>query len=362
MAGDNEAAVLWSRVDELVERARTVSDLHAHRLHLYAAWRWRSLGRRVPPDLLELERGARVFRLAASAILRRVRDAYEGPLVLLKGADVAALYPRPELRPSIDLDFLVPDAVAAQRALVAAGFKELRGPMPEMHHHLRSLEWPGLPVLVELHTMPSCPTWLTPPATEELLASATAESALMQGVLALWPPHHALVLTAHMWREVPLARLGHLIDVLLMSQAAEPGEIDSLARRWGMDRPWSVTYATARRVLLEQSVDGGAPRIWTRGLESVRERTVIESKLAQILAPFWGLRGRRAVTAAAGIVGSELRPAAGESWGIKGRRTLGALRQAFRGRAARDRELEAAKKGSSSTPIPGLKAGTARQR
>ncbi len=98
------------------------------------------------------------------------------------------------------------------------------------------------------------------------------------------------------------------------------------------------------------------------GLESVRERTVIESKLAQLLAPFWGLRGRTAVTAAARIVGLELRPAVGESWGIKGRRTLGALRQAFRGRAARDRELEAAKQRKLEFADRGTQSGAARQR
>lgn len=341
MASDNEAVDLWSRVDELIERARTVSDLHAHRLHLYAAWRWRSLGRSVPAELLELERGARVFRLAAPAILRRVRDAYDGPLVLLKGADVAALYPRPELRPSIDLDFLVPDAPGVHRTLVAAGFKPLVGPMPERHHHLPTLEWPGLLVRVEIHSVPSWPTWLTPPAAEELLESATADSAVGQGVLALSPPHHALVLAGHMWREVPLARLGHVLDVLLMWRTAAPGEAERVARRWGVDLLWSVTLASARRVLLDERVDGAAPEVWTRGLESVRERTVVESKLAQLLGPFWALRGRAAVTAAAKVLGSELRPAPGESWGIKAKRTLGALRQGFRRRSARDRELEA---------------------
>jgi Uncharacterised nucleotidyltransferase len=334
---------LWSRVDELVERAGSVSDLHAHRLHLYAAWRWRSVGRSVPAELAELERGARIFRLAVPAVLRRVRDAYDGPLILLKGADVAAEYPKPELRPSIDIDFLVPDPERAQRALVAAGFNEL----PESctldeHHHLPALEWPGLMVRVELHNAPSWPTWLAPPPLEELFASATTDSALGHGVTALPPPHQALVLAAHMWREVPLARLGQLIDVVLMAQAAAVGETEILARRWGIDRLWRVTDATARRVLLEETIEGGAPRIWTRGLESMRERTVIESKVAQLVGPFLALPAWKAVGAATRLAGAELHPSADETWGGMVRRTLSALRQGFRRRSARDRELEAA--------------------
>jgi Uncharacterised nucleotidyltransferase len=350
----------WPRIDELIERAKTVSDLHAHRLHLYAAWRWRSVGRPVPAELVELERGARIFRLAVPAIVRRVRDAYDGTLILLKGADVAAQYPRPELRPSIDLDFLVPDPERTQRALVAAGFNELPDTCtPDEHHHLPALEWPGLLVRVELHSTPSWPTWLPPPPLGELFASATTASALGHGVLALPPPHQALVLAAHMWREVPLARLGQLIDVLLMAQAAPVGETESLARRWGIDRLWRVTDATARSVLLPDRIAGGAPRIWTRGLESMRERTVIEAKVAQLMGPFLALPTRKAVTAAARMAGSELRPSGDETWGGMARRTLGALRQGFRRRSARDRELEAAAETGPvvAAPTPDRTAG-----
>lgn len=302
-----------------------------------------------------------MFRLAAPAVVRRVREAYDGPLILLKGADVAAKYPRPELRPSIDLDLLVPDPERTQDTLIAAGFNELLGPTPEVHHHLPCLEWPGMLVHVELHSTPSWPTWLSPPSFDELSESATDASALGQGVLALPPAQQAVVLTAHMWREVPLTRLGHLIDVVLMAQAAGPGETESLARHWGIDRLWRVTDATARRVLLAEHVDGGAPRIWTKGLESMRERTVIESKVAELAGPFIGLSGPKALVAAARIAGSELRPSGGETWREKARRTLGALRQAFRLRSARDRELEAASQRRPDSAERSLESRTARE-
>ena len=164
---------IWRNVNDLVDRAETVTALHAHRMHLYAAWRWRGLGRPVPDELVEGERGAALQRLGAPMLLRHVREAYEGPMVLLKGAEVAARYPKPQLRPSLDLDLLVPDAKAVQKALLAGGFTERRVYQPgEGHHHLRELEWPAVLMRVEVHSAPSWPTWLKPPPTEQLFEAA----------------------------------------------------------------------------------------------------------------------------------------------------------------------------------------------
>ena len=60
---------------------------------------------------------------------------------------------RPGLRSFGDLDLLTDDAEAAQAALLAAGFQEVFEPeIYEDIHHLRPLWWPGLPLVVELHT------------------------------------------------------------------------------------------------------------------------------------------------------------------------------------------------------------------
>jgi hypothetical protein len=69
---------------------------------------------------------------------------------------------------------------------------------------------------------------------------------------------------------------------------------------------------------------------------------VIESKVAQLVGPFLALPTRKALAAAARMTGSELRPSGDETWGEMARRELAALRQGFRRRSARDRELEAA--------------------
>jgi hypothetical protein len=327
-------------VNELVDRAETVTALHAHRLHLYAAWYWRNQGRPVPTELVELERGAAVQRLSAPALLRHVRDAYDGPMLLLKGAEIAARYPKPELRPSLDLDFLVTDAKAAQKALIAGGFAEQEVFHAEDHHHLRALEWPGALMRVEVHNTPSWPTWLTPPSTDELFEAAGSESVLGHGILALPPAHHALIVTAHMWREIPLARLGQLIDVRVLAQEAEQDEIERLSSDWGLRRLWATTDGTARRVLAGELPHGQTRRFRAKRLDTVREATVLEAKVAELAAPFRGLPPGAALVATTRELFSELLPQPYETWRGKIKRSAGALRQSFRARSARDRDLE----------------------
>ena len=310
---------IWARVDALIERADTISDLRWHRLHLYAAWRWRSLGRRISDELHAFDRQAAALRLSMPTVLARVREAYDGPIVLLKGADVAARYPTPELRPSADLDLLVPDAEHVYRALVNHGFNEWQGEarLSAEHHHLQLLVWPGLPGGVEIHRAPNWPTWLTAPRTDELISEATSESVVGHGILTLPPAHHALVLTAHLWRDDPMGRVGQLIDVLLMSGSVDGTSIEKLARRWGIERLWRTTRAAAHRILLgEQDVPLGA-RVLTSRHESMRQRTVLESKVFEICAPFFGLPPSRAITDAARHVIWALQPGPNETWGEK---------------------------------------------
>ena len=84
---------IWERVPDLIDRAPSLEALRAHRLQLLAASLWRSRGRPLPSGLREEERRATMTALAAAAVLRRVRAAYEGRLMLMKGPEVAASYP-----------------------------------------------------------------------------------------------------------------------------------------------------------------------------------------------------------------------------------------------------------------------------
>src|ERR687892_1288119 len=131
---------LWRRVDELIDRAPTEDDLRSHRLELLGVRRFRTTGREVPLDFVAQERAAALVEMSASLVLRRVREAYDGPTIVLKGPEVAAAYPDPGLRSYGDLDLLVADAAEAHKALLAAGF-ELVGD-PERYvdiHHVRPL-------------------------------------------------------------------------------------------------------------------------------------------------------------------------------------------------------------------------------
>jgi Uncharacterised nucleotidyltransferase len=330
---------LWTRVDELVGRIGKLDDLRAHRLHLVAADRWRRLGLPVPPQLREEERVAAVLTLVAPVVLQRARDAYDGTIVLMKGLEVAARYRDVALRPFRDLDLLVDDALAAQRALLSAGFVEAGE--PELYvdiHHLRPLVLPGLPLFVEIHERPKWPAHQTPPPTAELLEAASPGAYAVDGVLALPPEHHALLLAAHSWAHEPLRRLVEIVDIAALSAEAGTASVASLARAWGLDRVWSATSRARDAVLYE----GRAPwtlRTWARNLGTGRERTVFESHLEHLLAPFSAEPWRPAFRHAARALAADVRPLPDETWRAKGSRTLQAVKNAFTARSAHDRAL-----------------------
>jgi Uncharacterised nucleotidyltransferase len=320
MTSDDAAA--WAAVDRWIDDAPILSDLEEHRLELLAARRLRALGRAVPEPMRAAERKAAVMSMTAPMVLDRVREAAEGPLILFKGLEIAALYPDPSLRTLHDLDLLVPDAAAVQRRLIAAGFVEVG--VPELYediHHLRPLQWPGLPVLVEVHR---CPKWLegvAPPPIDVLLAAAGPAAAAVPGVLTLAPSHHALVVAAHSWTNSPLGRLRDLLDAHLLALQAAPGEIEAAARRWGMERVWRTT-ARATAALIDPGRPASAPlRTWARHLRTARGRTVLEYHVQRWSSGFWAMAPRPATAVGLRALLDDLRPDDGESWRAKARRS-----------------------------------------
>ena len=91
---------------------------------------------------------------AAPRVLAEIRAACDGPIMLVKGPAVAARFPDPATRPFVDLDLLVPDAQAAQAALLGAGFRLSGDPAdyPAHLHHLPPLHSPADPIPVEVHS------------------------------------------------------------------------------------------------------------------------------------------------------------------------------------------------------------------
>ena len=330
---------MWEQIDTLLERAPQPA-LRLHRVELLDARRRRAAGLPVPPALQAEEAEAVLRELAVRPLLARVRETVDGPLVLMKGPEVALDYPAPGLRRFGDLDLLAADPERAQAALLAAGFREIL-PADWFHdiHHLRPLWWPGLPLYVELHERPQWPAHVPAPATAELLEAAVPSRLGVAGVDALPPAAHAIALAAHDWAHQPLGRLGNLIDVAATLRRTTGAEADALARRWGCGRMWR-TARRAAEALLEGDGRSSAAMLWARHLAPLRERTVFEWHAHRLLSPLWG---RPAGTAAAGALAAlahDGRPLAGEASGVKARRTALALRQAGVPRSVHDLALD----------------------
>lgn len=331
---------LWAGVERLVERAPGLAHLRRHRLHLIAARRWRSLGRPLPGELKAEERRAAMTALAAPVLLERLRAGYHGPIVLVKGPEVAGRYPNPAMRDFVDLDVLVPDAAEAQRSLIAAGFIEFGD--PELYvdiHHLRPLYSPGLHLRVEIHSEPKWPDGLEPPPSGEFFAETVPSMTGVDGILTLPPAKHAVVLAVHGWAHEPLARLGQLVDVAAMLDGADRQKASEVAGAWGVSGVWETTIRAVDALFGDPPARSAALAIWARHLPSARERSVLESHLETWISGFWSLPPGRAALRMGHELWWDIRPTPGESWRSKLSRSGRAFRHAFLPRSEHDRTL-----------------------
>ncbi len=326
------SAQLWRGVDELIDRAPSIRDLRYHGLQLLAGHRARALGRPVPEGIDCDERIAALAVATAPMLVGRLRELLEGPMVVLKGPEAAALYPPPTLRPFKDIDLMVQDAEAAQRALVAAGFEEVGDPrLYEAIHHLRPLRPPGHLLLVELHERPNVLPWMTPPSAAELMERAVPSVTGVDGVGALHPLDHALVLAVHGWVHSPLRRALDLVDAAASADAVDRAELERAARRWSMLRVWRTTARAADHVLLgERRRPPWTLRTWAHALPGVREQTVMERHLERIVSPFAALPPHRALAPARAGLARAVTPWMNEGWRAKASRTVVALRNRAR--------------------------------
>jgi hypothetical protein len=302
---------LWQSVDALLVRA-DVEGIRSHGLGALAARRLRRLGEPVPRALEDDERLARLAVMTAVALLGRIRSAADGPLLLLKGPEVAWLYPD-RARSFVDVDLLAADAAGVHAALKADGFVEVDDPdLFVDHHHLRPLQAPGLWLKVEIHLRPMMPEGIQPPL-EEIFDAAIPSALGIPGLSAPHPVHHALMLAAHGWVHEPLHRLRDLVDVAAVAGQASPMEIDRTAAAWGLDRIWRTTSA-ATNALFDGAPQPAPLRLFGRHLVAVRERTVLDNHLQRWLHWFWELPFRRAVLATGEALRQEALPEPGESW------------------------------------------------
>ena len=324
LSRDFEVDVIWDAVDRLLARA-DADGIRAHKLGAVAAKRLRRLGMPVPAALAADERAATVAALLADAVLERIRAAADGPLVLIKGPEVAALYPD-RARGFTDVDLLSPDAPGVHAALLRAGFEEVDDPeLFREHHHLRPLQWPSLPLQVEIHLRPLWPEGVDAPPVDEIVAASVPARVGVGGIVAPSAAHHALIIAAHAWRHAPLQTLRDLIDVAVLAAEPTRTELDAIARSWEIERVWRTTRDAALAVFGRRRPTA-AVRIWGQHLPAVRERTVLENHLQRWLHGFAELPPQRALIRVADALRQEVLPSPGEPWREKVTRVAHAVR------------------------------------
>ena len=322
-------ADLWAQIDRLVDQAPRLSDLKGHRLNLLAGRHWRVTGREVPHEIEVDMRVAALTELVVPSLLARVREVIDGPMLVMKGPEVSARYNGRALRPFGDIDILVPNAEAAQHALMRAGFQPVGLEYLFLDiHHLRPLALPEIPLIVEVHSEPKWVEGLGGPPLAELFSTAVPSASGVDGVKAPAPEHHALLLAAHSWAHHPLRRIGDLIDIAVMSAGIDDRDLEALARSWRIGKVWRTTKAALEATLFEQPKPW-ALRVWARNLPAVRERTVLESHLDRLFASFWSLPPHRAVRAMWSAIGRAVRPEPWETWRAKRARVRRAIANAF---------------------------------
>ena len=255
---------LWSALERLLDRA-SVDGIRLHKLGAVAGRFRRLRGEPVPPALAADERGSAVATLLAPRMLERIRSLVDGPLILIKGPEVARFYPG-RARVFGDIDLVTPDPWAVQRALLDAGCAEV-GDFFEDAHHLRPLKWPDLGLKIEVHKRPSWPKRIPPPPFEELLEAATPAACGVDGVLAIDPTQHALILAAHGWKENALGTLRDLVDVAavaatLPEQDLEPNAFISVRADHRVDpRPGRGRVQRAHRRGMDRG-NGTGDGVW----------------------------------------------------------------------------------------------------
>jgi hypothetical protein len=333
--------VLWDHVDRLVDRSGSLDSLRTHRLQLLAARRWRALGRPVPAEV-DVEEFSSLIRVQVfRQLLDTLRDAYDGPIMVMKGLEIAAHYPSPALRIQNDLDVLVDDAESAYAAAVAAGLMPV-GPEERYYsglHHVRPLVLPEHPtVMLEIHRRPNWVPWALAPSALELLGSAVPSRLGLPGLLAPAPEHHAVLVATHAWGDVPLRRVSDMVDVLALLDGGDPGKADAIAAAWRVDRMWRTTVRAARAVILDEPPPWWLRRIAPEAVE-LRDRTVLENHLKTWLGIPLALPPRRAVAEFRHTLASEVLLQDGERWGERAQRVTQGLRHLNRPNAEHQRRF-----------------------
>lgn len=241
-------------VEQLLDRliAAECGDLwlHEHRTLALVADRRHRRGLAVSDDQRAAAQGAAGGLVRAEHALAEARAALDGPVLLMKGPEVAQVHERPVLRPFGDVDILVPDPAAAVEQLRACGFMSAGDDdRYRDHHHEAPLMRLPMRTPIEVHRRPGWVSWSAPPGWAELAASAEPARTSVPDVLRPADAHHAVLVAVHSWRTRPYGMLLDLVDIWLLADRAGPAECAEVARRWGVGRLWRTMRAAAESVV-----------------------------------------------------------------------------------------------------------------
>ena len=222
----------------------------------------------------------------ARALLSLIREVCEGPILVFKGPEIAAVYPSPWLRPyarrrCARADDACRRAPAARRRLPGGRADDELGCAP-------SRPAPRRPRV-------SSPRWRCTADRSGSRTSGHPPSTICsrprprprQESTACWRPRPDT--TRCSWRRMHgwsgrSARVGDLVDVAAARDAA-PEEADELARRYGVERIWRTTLGAIEAVL------GDNRRTWpmsTWARHRARQRAHgRRDALARLLEPFY---------------------------------------------------------------------------
>lgn len=227
-------------MEQLTKRVGRWHDdlLQQHGLHLL-------LG---DDDDVTAERLQQARRVLASRFVlgEIVRQSKEPPL-LMKGLEIAELYPDVTRRPYRDVDLLINRPFPIWDHLCQQGYSPAKQSLELDHHHLPSLRDPSGTVGVELHVSPNMPRWASIP-NELIFSTAEPSRTGIGGLLRPRDDLHALLIALHGWK-AGFSRLRDLLDAVLLASLSEI-PVDVTARQLGLLRFWNWTLRLAEFHLL----------------------------------------------------------------------------------------------------------------
>lgn len=254
------------------------------------------------PERLAKERRAHARRvLVAQHALADQVEHHQSPVVVMKGLEVAMLYPRPIERPFRDLDILVRDARPRWDRLVSLDHrKNPKRAIDIDHHHLPALEHPTGVLGIELHHSPNLPGWAKIP-NDLIFDTAQPSRTGIEGALRPRDDIHALLLALHCWVG-GFARWRDLLDARILASAADEPTAETAAS-FGLGRFWEVSTRLADSLVF--GIAGRAVPLQRYFVPT--EARPIPRRRAVILSPFTAAHPARVIRSHLGLIRAQRR-------------------------------------------------------